>query len=285
VDRTEGGECVDGLQLGADFIIYKQNGRIRMRSVGGNNVFAFDQLSGTEGLHSAECVVDTPVGHVFLSSNFQVLVHEGGDCRNISEGRVNSLITAGTSRNYFVTKNSAKNEVWVFIVNGSTYPTRALIWNWVEDKWGIREYGANQVTHGVCNLWDADRNEYLSIVNSDGELVTDDRAGTTLFGDAFDTYVERTGLDLGDADIVKNLQRSRWNFDATGGNTASIRHGSAMSANATPTYASAATYTVGTTDYVNSRATGGRFLAVKATWFDAGSVRSTDIDVTPGGKR
>jgi hypothetical protein len=285
VDRTEGGECIDGLALGDDFIVYKQAGRMRMRLVGGNDIFSFDQLPGTEGLLASNCVVDTPIGHVFLSANYQVLIHNGGECRNLSEGRVSSLITVGTSRNYYLATNPAKNEVWVYIVNGSTQPTRALIWNWVDDTWGVREYGSAQIAHAVSTFFETDRNEYLMLLKSTGELALEDQTTTTMFGVSFTSYVERTGIDLEDADMVKNLQRSRWNFDAVAATTASIEHGSAMTAAATPTYASAGTYTIGTTDYVDSRATGGRFLALKATWSAAGSIRSTDIDVTMGGKR
>jgi hypothetical protein len=285
VDRTEGGELVDACALNDLFIIYKQAGRFSAQYVGGNDVFRFTRLPGTEGLLSQNCVVDTPVGHVFLSSNYQVLVHQGGECRNISQGRVNSLITQSTSRRYFVMKHAAANEVWIFIVNGSTYPTRALIWNWKEDKWGVREYGSTQIPFADNSFWESSRKENLTVINSSGALALEDQDTTTIFGSSFNSSVERSGLDLDDPDRVKNLQRSRWNFDAAAGTTATIEHGSAMTADATPTYASGVTYTVGTTDYVNSRATGGKYLAIKATWTAAGGIRSTDLDFTPGGTR
>jgi hypothetical protein len=285
VDRTEGGELVDALGLGETLIIYKQAGRFAVQNVGGNEIFRFTQLPGSEGLLNQNCVVDTPVGHVFLSSNYQVLMHTGGECVNLSQGRVNSLIIQSTSRRYFVTKNTAQNEVWVHMPNSSTYSKRVLVWNWKEDKWGIRDYGSLQVPFAITTFWEDTRKEQFTVINSSGALALEDQETTTIFGNSFDTTVERTGLDLGEPDRVKNLQRSRWNFDAAAATTATVSHGSAMTADASPTYATGATYTVGTTDYVNSRATGGKYLAIKATWNAAGGVRSTDIDVTPGGVR
>lgn len=293
VDRTEGGECIDCLPLGEVNIIYKQSGRFTMEPIpGSNEVFRFTRLPGTEGLLNPGGVVDTQVGHVFLSSNYQVLLHTGGVCTNLSVGRVNDLITNTTSTNYFVTKNPAMNEVWIYIVkDGATYPTRALIWNWKEDKWGVREYGAIEVPAAETIFLKSNRKEFLCAVNSSGLLALEDQGGLTLFGSAYDTQMERTGIVADSPDVVKNLSRSRWNFDLLSGIAVTIEHGSAMTADATPTYATSATYTVGTTDYVNARATGGKYLAIRATWAaqngngGLGGVRSTDLDFTGGGSR
>ena len=99
--------------------------------------------------------------------------------------------------------------------------------------------------------------------------------------------LERTGLHFDDRDQFKTLHRSRWNIDGTAGNTATISHGSSKTADGTVTYATGATYTIGTTDYVDARATAGRFCAIKLVTTAAApfSVRSADLDVTAGGKR
>lgn len=289
VDRTEGGECVDCLPLGDVNIIYKEEGRFAMELLpGSDSVFRFTQLPGTEGLLHANCVVDTPVGHVFLSSNYQVLLHTGGACTNLSQGRVNNLINRSGRQTYFLAKNSAKNEVWIFIANVTDdYPDRALVWNWKDDKWGIREYGTQNVPFAIETFWAQPgvATHYLMAVNTSGSLVREDLEGSSVFGTSFEVQIARTGIDCGDPDLIKNLQRSRWNYDMADASTATIEHGSAMTADKTPTYATGATYTVGTTNYVNARATGGRYLAVRATWTADGGVRSTDIEYTEGGRR
>jgi hypothetical protein len=107
-----------------------------------------------------------------------------------------------------------------------------------------------------------------------------------LLGSAITGTLERTGMDFGDRDTFTAIQRSRWNIDGTAANTASIYHGSSKTADGSVTYASPATYTIGTTDYANARATAGRFGAVKLTTTAYPfSVRSCDLDVTGGGKR
>lgn len=289
VDRTEGGECVDCLPLGEDLIIYKRQGRMVARNVGGNAVYDISQLPGTDGLLATDCVVDTPVGHVFLSSTMQVMLHTGGTCTNLSEGRVNTLMPTGSDRDngqHFLVKNAARNEVWVYLASGATYATRALIWNWKDNTWGTRDYGTQQIPHGLTTLKGADLPDHPTIVNTDGKLAIEDVPGRLLIiADAFTSYVERCGLDFGDAGTIKNLQGSRWNFDATGAPTTTIEHGSHMTAAATPTYASSVPYIIGTSDIVYARATGGRFLALKATITSNTAVRTTDVVFTQGGKR
>lgn len=297
VNLTFGGYCVDCLPMGDVNIIYKKSGRIAMRYIGGNDVFSFTELPGTDGLWATDCAVDTPIGHVFISNNKDVLLHSGGVCTNLSEGRVGSYMRIGTP-DFFVVKNARRREVWIYVNYG--HPTytgcnRALIWNWEKDTWGIREYTATtNIRHGVNFSSSIVATETLYIVDANGNLVREDiDSSAKLFEANYTSYVERTGMDAGDGDVVKNLQRSKWKFDAYAGTTFSIQHGSAMTPDATPTYASAATHTQGTTDYVNVRATGGKYLAVKCSWTPTtvaaderpGAIRTTNLDVTAGGRR
>lgn len=287
VEQASAGVLVDGLQLNDSFIIYAKNARYSMQYVGGNEKFRFTRLPGTDGAYDLGCVVDTPLGHVFLNRNYDVLLHNGGVCKNISAGRVNSFLRTQTSSPFLVT-NPTFNEVWIVVSTGDS--NTALIWNWVEDTWGIKVMDANSFRHGASGgmgIYDID--DALIWVLNDSKIGIQDSDDADV-GDAFDSYVERSGLDLGEPDVVKNLQRSRWNFDGVAGATYSIQHGSAMTAGGAPTYQNAVTYTLGTTDYCNSRATGGKYLAVKVTWtsdslVSPGRVRSCDLDVTMGGKR
>jgi hypothetical protein len=109
-------------------------------------------------------------------------------------------------------------------------------------------------------------------------------SGTTDYGSAITSMVERVGMDFDDPSTVKNLQGTRWQDDGTAAETYSVYHGSSMTADGTVTYASAATGTIGTSNWVNTIATGGRFLAIKRTTTGAiGKCRSLDIDYTSAG--
>lgn len=302
-ELAAGGELVDCLPLGDANIIYTQDGRYSARYIGGQSVFSFDRLPGTDGLLYRGCVVDTPAGHVFLSRSLQVMLHNGGECKDLSTGRVSSLLKTILPGAYgvpFLARNPSKTEVWVcFPTSTTNYPDTILMWNWTNDTWGRKDLSGVRIssgTTGVPGIHPFPESLYLTLPSVGGSLGRAEGDDGDVSGvGTITATLERTGLDCGDADVVKNLQRSRWNFDAPAGSVHTIYHGSSMTADATPTYASSASYTVGTTDYVNARATGGRFLAVKVTWNYAasvialdttlGKVRSCDLDFTPGGTR
>jgi hypothetical protein len=305
VDLAQAGEMVDCLPLGDTLIIYTTNGRYAARYIGGDQFFQFTRLPGDDGLLYRGCVVDTPVGHVFISSALSVMLHSGGECKNLSAGRVGSVLPSYHSSSIhrsFVMKNPQRNEVWVcfptLTVSGN-YCDSVLIWNWVDDTWGNKTFTAHGLSCGTSGipgtLFQIDT-AYVSAIDSGG---TRGRLGRCeadyldFINTSFNSVIELTGIDAGSRDVVKNLQRSRLNFDYTTGSTytVQVQHGSSMVADVAPTYGSAQTYTLGTTDYANSRATGGRFLAVKVTWSaniggdHSGKLRSIDLDITGGGKR
>jgi hypothetical protein len=158
VELADGGELVDCLPLGDANIVYTNNGRWAMRYIGGDETFSFTKLPGTDGLLYRNCVVDTPVGHVFLSRGREVMLHTGGSCKSLSAGRVNSLLqNVGPNDGplSFLVTHPRFNEVWVCFKTASALGTascdRVLIWNWVEDTWGTKELSTsnNQLTAGA----------------------------------------------------------------------------------------------------------------------------------------
>ncbi len=290
---------VDCLPLGDVNIIYKEDSRYAMQYIGGEAVFRFTKLPGADGLFAIGCVVDTPLGHDYMNRSLEILLHSGGASKNISAGRIKIENSFSAYRRSFLAVDYDNTEVWVcFPDDNSTLPglcNRVHMWNWVEDTWGTREMPANKYlsygSNGSLGTKAAGSriNEGLVLSASTSQLAVAE-ASATDFGSTYTSYVERTGLDIDEPDMAKTLQRSRWNFDGVSGEVFSISHGSAMTADAAPTYQTAANYTLGTTDYVNSRAISGKYLAVKVSWASTsssapGRVRSTDLDVTPGGKR
>jgi hypothetical protein len=306
VDLPQAGEMVDCLPLGDTLIIYTTSGRFAVRYVGGDSVFSFSKLPGDDGLLYRGCVTETPLGHVFISNSLSVMLHDGGQCRNLSAGRVGRVLMDNYSsllERSFVMKNPQKHEVWVCYPTGTVsggYCDSILIWNWVDDTWGnktLTEHGLSSGVSGKLGTYWLFDTAYVTANDSGGARGRIGRCEADYFdfvNTQFNSVIEFRGLDAGDRDVIKTLQRSRLNFDyRTGASyTVQVQHGSSMIADAAPTYASAVTYTLGTTDYANSRATGGRFLAIKVTWSaqvqlleEHGKLRSIDLDVTGGGKR
>lgn len=290
---TGKGAVVDMLPYGSVNIIYCRQGRVSMRYIGGNDVFAFDPMPGTDGLLAPGCVVETPKGHVFLSSG-DVLIHNGGEATSIAEDRIRAWLFATIDstnvQNAFLTANPQKSEVWIcFPMSGSTDCDRAAVWNWISDTWSI--YDLPNVTYGTSGLvasaissgtFDSDSDSFDSDVTSfdqneyspnEGRLVVATstpkiglaNTGSSDFGTAVSQLLERTGIKPSDADEMLVLHRSRWPVTGTAGTTMTVYHGVHKRADDTPTYAALATHTQGTSDWLTRMTKRGYYLAIKIT--------------------
>jgi hypothetical protein len=305
------GAAVDCLPMGDVNIVYMADARYAMQYLkGSDQVFEFTRLPGDSGLAFPNCVVDTPVGHVFLTPDYDVMVSNGGEPRSIAAGRVKQFLQANITPAYahlsFLCLNPLFEEVMVcFAKNASTCCDKAFVWNYKDDKWGYVDLASGAVsTSGVTfashGQWP---NALPQVENQNclGYLCShtantafngiytnaEGGGGGLFFGASISGVLDREGLDCGDRDRLKTLQRSRWNIDGNA-DTFQIRHGSSMFADTAATNISAITYTVGSSDFANGRATQGRFIAIRATTLvhtGTPSVRSIDLDITPGGTR
>lgn len=291
VDKAETpGTLVDGLAYGDSFIVYKEDARIAMQWVGGIDVFSFRYLPGTDGLLATDCVVNTPKGQVFLTQNLDVKIHQGGEAQSVIDGRNLNWLRSNIDSTYykraFLAVNKKYSEVWVCIpTTGNTACNKALLWNWENDTWGERDLSG--VTFGTSgslpsNIATDDR---LVVCTTTPRIGLTD-SGTSDFGSAFTSMVERKGISTDDPESIKNLQGTRWQDDGTAGATSTVSHGSSMTADGSVTYATGVTNTLGTTNWTNARATGGRYMAIKrSTTAEIGRCRSVDLDFTISGNR
>lgn len=304
VDKPEIGEMVWAQPLADDLIVYGTKGRLVMRYIGGTDVFQFTRLPGDEGLYAERMVADFPGGHVFIDRDRQVRVHSGGVTKNISLGRVQNILGRGRTSGggdavsvSWVATHARQSEVWIGYIDppvaAGFQSSDALIWNWEEDTWGKATVSNKNDAISVRSNTSDNMKLYATGGSSAAvlEILDDNAAAITNY------YIERSGIDGGSTDTLKNLQRSRWLIDTVTGYTVTftVSHGSHNFTDTPATYASGVTYTPGTTDYCNARATGGRYMAVKlsvTTSVAPGSfpyyqirVRSADLDFTAGGKR
>lgn len=294
------GDLVGGLEFNDVAYLYTQDARYAMRYIGGNDVFSFIK-TGTEGMFGRYCVTNTPVGQVFVTAGLDVHIHQGGASRSIADGTVKDYIRSimyvgSSSKQSYLATNPRKKEVWFVVYTDATARTAILSWNWETGKWGIftvpsgeAYFATNGPMYASASSLGMEQDLLIVSKGSSIGIAGGPPSGTevgTWFGTSLTGTLERTGLHFDDRDITKSIQRSRWNIDGTATNTASIYHGASMYADTAPTYTSAATYTIGTTDYVNARSTMGRFGAIKlSTTAYPFRIRSVDLDVTTGGKR
>jgi hypothetical protein len=301
------GRTIDCLPLGEVNIVYKDDGRYAMQYTGDSNVFSFTRLPGSDGIYERHCVVNTPKGHVFLTPALDVKIHQGGEAVSIIEGKLRRYLIESmravddsSKDKVFLCVNPRKSEVWCCFPDTDDANNRILAWNWDSGLWSeYRVPGSGEIIFATTGLYPIgtnyqDNEQEVLIVSDDlGRLGVAGGSGVpvvgdagTWFGTALSGILEARGVHLDDADTFKTLHRSRWNIDGDAGDTLTIQHGSAKYADTAPTYTSGTTYTIGTTDYADGRATAGRFLALKATTTAYPvKVRSIDLDVTAGGKR
>ncbi len=302
---------VDQLPLGDVNIIYKERSMYSMQYIGGQFIFRFARLPGDYGMLTRGCAVQVPNGHVVLASG-DVVIHNGQGPQSILTGKMRdwlfSRIDSTNYRRCFVTSNPARNEVWIcFPESGQSTCTKALVWNWVDNTFGVREltavtYGAaGQVNYTALASWASDTDSWDSDVTSwqqDGFSPTDARlllcattptiglvdASAQEFGANLTTYIERTGLSLDAPDRVKTLSRIIPRVDAVAGTVISIEFGASMDAEVEPTWNTAIPYTVGTTYKADGFVTG-RFLAVRfgSTSAQPWRIRSYDMEVMQRG--
>jgi hypothetical protein len=295
------GMLVDCKPLGDVNIVYKEDSIYAQQYIGGNDVFAFTRLPGNDGLYGRNCVASTPVGHVFLTQNLDIKVHAGGEARSIADGRVKQWlqgqtgfgITNALPANVSVVSNPEKSEVWITFPasgNGNTADT-ALVWNWVDDTWGIFELRVSlSFLSATVGIWPSSMTTQQRMVvtsySGSGGMYVIDSVTAVGNGLQLSASLERTDIDLGDRETLKYIDRSRWNATHSASGTVSVYHGAASYPDASPTYTSALLKSLGAQDYINNRGTQGRFVGVKmVTSYPSITLRSVDLDVKTGGKR
>lgn len=300
---------VDSLTLGDVHIIYKEQSCYRMEYVGGQQVFAFKRIPGNFGMLARGCAAVTPAGHVVLA-NGDVVINDGiSEPRSLLTGRLrkwlfSTQIDSTVYQRCFVVANPTKNEVWVcYPYFGATACTRALVWNWADNTFGVRELAnATAAASGLLNYsqgntwadyassawsditkaWNA--NDYTP---ADSRLIMATTAPKLLLADVRGTFdgstvtalLERSGLAFGDTSSVKCWQSLRPRIDAPTGTVVMIQLGGAMDAEQAPSFGDWISYTVGSTFKADGFYSG-RFLAyrLRSTSSQPWRVKSLDAE-------
>ena len=310
------GGIIDMLPLGDMNIVYGEKGRVAMRYIGGNDVFAFTRLPGNDGLLARACMVDTPKGHVFLSAG-DVMLHNGGEAVSIADGVIKdwlfATLDAANAQRAFLCINRAETEVWVcFPSTGQEDCDTVAAWNWKDESWAI--FTVPNLTAGQSGLissalstsawststdtWDTataiwSENEAASteerlIVATSTPYIGVANVGSLDFGSRISWYAEKTGIPLSEtADVVRSISRMRPRLDAVAGSQVTVKLATTMNPDDDPTFSASSTYTQGTTNWVSQFTTAGRYGAVRIEGADDQPVafRTYQLEVTDSGGR
>lgn len=229
VDSGDSGRCVDGLPLRDDFIIYKENSAWIARRTGSTApVWGLKKLIGIPGILAADCVIEYKGVHYVWGAE-DIYVHQGQTAKSIIDDKVRrsfiSLIDPDNYENCYAVLNVEKKEIWFCaVLQGQTYPTRALVYQIVDGTYavtdlpgcafmskGVRiepslsygdadiEYGNANFNYGTRNFSPLDK-AVIGVQAENKDLLQFD-IGTTRYDGASDvaffTRFERTGVPIG----------------------------------------------------------------------------------------
>ncbi|MFK3738951.1 hypothetical protein [Massilia sp. TN1-12] len=252
-DLAEGGDYViDGLQLRDSFMIYKQQSVWRMDFTGGAYVFSFRKVLGVSGAMNRNCIVELDGWHFVLTGS-DVVIHDGQSSQSVLDKVARRALFQDMDVAYndrsFVFKNPFLNEVYVcYVPIGSTMPTKALVWNYVDKTVSYRDmpsvhhanYGPVDNTLGGSwaadnDAWDTDLTAwngpdftpYLTRVlmaSNEQQLYMLD-ASATFNGVQPVAYLERRGLGFADDEYTKRVTRVLARITGNKGQTVLIKIG------------------------------------------------------------
>jgi len=156
---AKGGELLDGLSLGSQFIFYKKNSTHSMRFVGGTELWSRDRVFEDSGILNTRCVCAFKEGTMhFVATQNDIIVHSGsaGSSTSVVNGSNREAIFAELDStayyNSFCFTNAKKTECWfVYPTSGNTIPNKAYFWNWTNKTHGFRDIDALGADFGVVS--------------------------------------------------------------------------------------------------------------------------------------
>ena len=295
------GAIVDGKKLKDTFIIYKEDSVYSMRYVGGTFVFQFQQLFDDIGALSTNCIAEFDGKH-FVVGQGDVYVHNGVQKSSIIDGKMKNYlfnsIKNATVKAVFVVPDYNNNEMWICfqssdnVVTGSPYANRALIWNWKDDNWSIRDIPETPAaTYGIVDpqisdawdndtaTWDSDTTAWgnASYNPSKSKLVFAGTNQGTVFavgdtnlydGATFKARVERNQIYLGDDQKIKFVSSITPHINGKG--TCQIYVGANFLHDAPTEWFGPFPYTIGVDEKIDCRVSG-RYVGVRFEFETTGS--------------
>ena len=138
------GAILDGLPLRDTFMIYKDDAVYSMTYVGTPFIFSFRQLSPSVGILSKNCVAEFDGGH-FLFGNGDLYLNDGQKITSLlphkMRDHVFSILDGDFLEKSFVVADYGRTEMLACFVSADSVSNqcdKALIWNWVNNTFSIR---------------------------------------------------------------------------------------------------------------------------------------------------
>lgn len=178
---------IEACEMGDIMIVYKQKTTHAFRNIYPNpDIFRRDKIL-SKGILWRDCVQNFPKGQ-FVVGLDDIYIHTGGKDSDVSlvEARLREWVfNQIDAHNFFYCytyQQPRRNEIaFAFPEAGETYPTLALVWNWVTNGIGVRElhkspfiYPGPILVPVEDDIWGDDTVETNYLVTENGDaLVTE----------------------------------------------------------------------------------------------------------------
>ena len=201
------GDIIDGLQLGETFVVYKEDATYLIQFIGTPFIFSFKMLSPTVGILAKNCVSEFEGGHFFIGKS-DVYLNNGQTITPLLPNRLKRELFDNLDGDYYkrsftVADYNRKEMLACFPTTGSTFPNRALIWNWVNNTFTIRDLPRlSSVGFGNINVstdtnnWD-DYSTPAGTTTNTWDVTTEDWGQRTFDKGASKVVFATTGLSTG----------------------------------------------------------------------------------------
>lgn len=169
--------------------------------------FSVDVVSSAYGCHSLDSVIEVDGRHIVVGSN-DIYVFSGhpGNIQSIADDRVRYYLYDNLHKTYGsnlrVVRHKRFNELWFCFPNLSSTAgelNEVLIFNYRTNVWTRRVMSSFKgITTGLAEVveGEVDSNQYYPIIASGDTLVAGDASYTDKTGTAYESYVERTNIEL-----------------------------------------------------------------------------------------
>jgi hypothetical protein len=266
------GRVLDGLAVGDNFFILKDDSCYLMSYVGTPFIFAFDIVSSTIGGLSKNCAAEYE-GGVFFMGNSDLYTTDGNSLKPLLPNRLRRYLTdnlSGTNfaRSVVVPDYTRKEMLACFPTTSSTYCDKAIIWNWETNTFSLRDLpNISHAAYGVKAIASDYDSNLLNVVFVDptaGKIYRDNY-GNTKDGTNMTSFISREGWMMNsqgapDTHAIKQLRAIYPKLTCTG--SVNFYVSATMDADDAISWGSAIPFNPDTQSKISCRATG-RYLGVK----------------------
>ena len=279
------GQIIDGLSLRDNFIVYKDSSIYNLSYIGGQYVWQARDVSRTLGLFAQGALAEFLGQHVFMAPD-DIIVTDGSQFKSVASQKVRSKIfneiSSSKYNRTFAVPNYNKEEIWFcYPSTDSDYVNKAAIWNYSTGVWSFKDLpNVNFMNYGILfnttssstwasdsATWESDSSAWdegvntqvvFSLLGCTNTALKRFDLGYTADSVSYESYVERTGLKLGDSNTMKRITA----IYPKGVGEMDIYVGQAMHQNDAYTWEGPYTITPETDAQIRCRVTG-RYHAVK----------------------